>query len=126
MINGKTVLLGLMVFLGLVSAPFWTGVVFSEKGPRPTLEMPVGETACVEDTEYMRHWHMDLLNRWRDEVVRKGKRMYVAKDGAKHEMSLTHSCLGCHKSRAGFCDKCHHYVGVDPYCWDCHLEKKGE
>ena len=26
--------------------------------------------------------------------------------------------------KADFCDKCHTYASVKPYCWDCHTEPK--
>lgn len=122
--TGK-ILLGLAIFLGLVSFPIWFTGLSGELGARPTLELPKGETKCVESTEYMRHWHMDLLNTWRDEVVREGKRIYVAEDGTRYEMSLTRTCLDCHTSKEKFCDRCHNYVGEDPYCWDCHVDRAG-
>ena len=118
--TGK-ILLGLAIFLVAVTFPIWFTGLSGELGARPTLELPKGETKCVENTEYMRHWHMDLLDEWRDQVVREGKRLYVAEDGTRHEMSLTLNCLGCHTKKDQFCDKCHNYVGVDPYCWDCHV-----
>jgi len=67
---------------------------------------------------------MDLLNQWRDDVVRKGERYYQAFDGTTHEMSLTRNCLGCHVNKDKFCDRCHDYLGVTPYCWDCHVNPK--
>jgi hypothetical protein len=33
--------------------------------------------------------------------------------------------MKCHEERAQFCDKCHTYMGENPFCWDCHLDKKG-
>jgi hypothetical protein len=39
-------------------------------------------------------------------------------------MSLTRTCLDCHSNKAEFCDRCHTYMAVDPYCWDCHVEPK--
>jgi hypothetical protein len=35
------------------------------------------------------------------------------------------TCLGCHKNKSEFCDRCHSYSGVDPYCMDCHVLPKG-
>ena len=37
-------------------------------------------------------------------------------------MSLTNTCLGCHSNKAQFCDQCHNYLEVTPYCWDCHVD----
>ena len=31
-------------------------------------------------------------------------------------------CLDCHKNKSNFCDKCHDYMGVKPYCWECHAD----
>jgi len=116
---------GVLIFLALVTFPIWFTGLSGRLGAKPNLELPKGETKCIEATEYMRHWHMDLLNRWRDEVVREGKRIYVAEDGTRYEMSLTRTCLGCHTSKEKFCDRCHNYMGVEPYCWDCHVGKAG-
>ncbi len=124
--SGKVIGGLLALFLIFVSFPFWFTWLFGESGERPELTLPEGEARCVEDTEYMRHWHMDLLNQWRDEVVREGKRIYVASDGGKHEMSLSLTCMRCHDDKAKFCDRCHDYVGVSPYCFDCHVAPEGK
>ncbi len=68
--------------------------------------------------------HMDLLNEWRDTVVRKGERRYVSASGRAFDMSLTRTCMSCHTSKKEFCDSCHNYLAVVPYCWDCHVEPK--
>ena len=68
----------------------------------------------------MKHEHMQLLIDWKDSVVRYGIRTYVASDGKEHVISLTNTCMECHSNKAEFCDQCHDYVGVQPYCWDCH------
>jgi hypothetical protein len=70
----------------------------------------------------MRADHMTLLNEWRDLVVRENQRTYTATDGTEYEMSLTKTCLDCHSNKEEFCDKCHTYADVSPYCWDCHVE----
>lgn len=127
MYDAGKVILGLVVFLAMVTFPIWYTVATGNYGYKPELEMPEGEIRCVESKEYMTSWHMDLLNQWRDEVVRKGKRFYVSKShGEKYEMSLTKNCLQCHNNKAQFCDKCHNYLGVEPYCWDCHIEPEGD
>ncbi len=123
--DGGKILIGLLVFLAFVTFPVWYNAVGGKPEHRPQLEKAVGATACVEGTAYMRTSHMDLLNDWRDEVVRTGTRVYVAADGARHEMSLSKNCLSCHASKSRFCDQCHDHMGVKPYCWDCHLVPKG-
>jgi hypothetical protein len=35
--------------------------------------------------------------------------------------------MDCHSDKTKFCDQCHNYLSVNPYCWDCHIapeEKK--
>jgi hypothetical protein len=39
-------------------------------------------------------------------------------------MSLQNSCMKCHSNKKEFCDKCHNYVAVKPYCWSCHIAPK--
>jgi hypothetical protein len=120
--TGK-IIAGLVVFLVLVTFPFWFGMTAGDSSYVPEPELPAGEESCVESREYMRSFHMDLLNQWRDAVVRDGERVYVsALDGKKFEMSISATCIKCHVSKVNFCDQCHDYVGVDPYCWDCHVE----
>ncbi len=116
---------GLVVFLALVAFPFWYAFGVGGDVSAPDLEMPTDATQCIEDTEYMTANHMDLLNQWRDEVVREGKREYTSASGEKFTMSLTGTCLKCHTDRDTFCTRCHDYANVEPSCWDCHVETKG-
>ncbi len=115
-----TIIIGLAVFLAAVAFPVWYGFIAGDKGAPPDIEKPAGETHCVADNMTARH--MDLLNKWRDAVVRDGERFHTYK-GQKYEMSLTRTCLKCHV-REQSCDRCHNYVDVNPYCWDCHLGGK--
>ena len=119
--TGK-ILAGLLIFLALVTFPVWYNAVSgkSDYVPDPKIHTP-GER-CVAPTEYMKAFHMDLLNTWRDDVVRDGDRKYVSPDGREFDKSLSRTCMDCHKSRKEFCTECHDYAGVDPYCWDCHVE----
>jgi hypothetical protein len=110
---------GLIIFLGLISFPLWYNTGSGKADYVPELAKAEG-TQCVESTEYMKTEHMVLLNDWRDRVARDGER-YITIDGVKWEMSLSNTCMKCHADKAGFCDKCHDYLGVTPYCWDCHL-----
>lgn len=78
---------------------------------------------CVEDTQFMRRNHMELLLKKRNETMRKGIR------------TPTHSlkeCIKCHAQQlpdgsyrpvtdeGQFCRECHNYAGVHPDCFDCH------
>ena len=117
------ILAGLVVFVVLATSPFWLNALAGPESDPPELVLPVSEENCVEDVATMRESHMDLLDQWRDTVVRTGERTYVSKaTGEQFEMSLTNTCLGCHSKREEFCNRCHDYVAVSPYCWDCHVE----
>jgi hypothetical protein len=113
---------GLLVFGAVVTGPVWYGI--GRKGGPPDLEKPAGEKRCIEPTSFMRARHMELLDRWRDAVVRRDEHVYVASDGQRHEMSLTRTCLRCHQDTDKFCIRCHQYAGVEAFCWDCHLKKR--
>ncbi len=121
MYDAGKIITGLVIFVVLVTFPFWFSIVAGKSGYVPEPELPANQDSCVESREYMRSYHMDLLNQWRDAVVRQGNRIYVSSTGEKFEMSLSGTCMGCHVSKASFCDQCHNYVGVSPYCWDCHV-----
>ncbi len=125
MYDASKIVAGLVVFLILVTSPLWYNAASGSSVAAPQLKLPTDSTQCVEATEFMRASHMDLLNQWRDDVVRTGQRDYVSSlNGKTYDMSLTRTCLDCHRDKAGFCDACHTYLAVDPYCWDCHVERK--
>lgn len=126
MYDAGKIIIGLAVFIALASYPLWYDAA---RGDIPTSVDPkiiTAEKECVAPTEYMKANHMDLLNQWRDNVVRKNIRVYTAESGRKFEMSLSHTCMDCHSNKSEFCDVCHNYAGVDPYCWDCHVEPEEE
>lgn len=123
MFDAGRILLGLGVFAGLVTAPVWYRAA-GGKGQPPELQRPRDARECVEPTAFMRARHMELLDSWRDAVVRRNQRVYVAGNGRHHDMSLTGSCLGCHAEPDKFCDRCHQYAGVQVFCWDCHQQRK--
>ena len=128
----KWIILGLVIFLGLFSFPFWYNFLFKadKAAPAPTLvltEKAKAAKQCVMPTEYMKAEHMHLLDLWRLTVVRDAKREFVNTEGKVYNMSLSNTCLDCHSNKAEFCDRCHNYASVSPYCWDCHLDNpKGE
>ena len=121
--SGK-ILVGIIIFIGLFTSPIWYDLASGESSNKPNIILPTNEDMkeCVASTEYMRASHMDLLNEWRDEVVREGNRIYTSPNGKEFEMSLTKTCTNCHYNKTEFCDQCHDYLGVTPYCWDCHVE----
>lgn len=112
--------IGLVLFLGLATLPFWINA--GERTAMPTAVLKPGLTACVEDAAYMRANHMKLLNDWRDSVVRDNDRVYINSKGQHFEKSLTKTCLDCHSNTEQFCGACHQAMAVQPYCWSCHLK----
>lgn len=112
---------GLIIFIAIITFPFWFNL--GRAAPVPKLAKAKGEM-CVLPVEEMKTEHMKLLDVWRDTVVREGNRIYVNSSGEEFEMSLTNTCLDCHSEKAEFCDKCHNYASVAPYCWDCHIDPK--
>jgi hypothetical protein len=122
MYDGGKIISGLVIFVILVLSPFWYNALAGNPGYKPNPELPKTEKACVESKAFMKAEHMTLLDDWRDSVVRDKNRVYIAKDGKKHNMSLSNNCMNCHSDKEKFCDQCHNYLGVSPYCWDCHIE----
>ena len=152
MYDGGKIIAGLLIFLLLFLSPFYL-FGWGAKAPKPELTDKAKEAKeCVESTEYMRAWHMQLLDDWRHTVVRDGERYYrpskkardirldqqlldqwrhFVSDGTRgfksktdkvYYKSLQVTCLDCHANKSKFCDECHNYMGVTPYCWDCHIE----
>ena len=119
------IIVGLLIFIVVVTAPIWYDLASGVDREPPEIVLPAGETQCVADAAYMRTEHMQLLMDWREEVVRQDDREFVTADGRHFEKSLTGTCLGCHDNKAEFCDRCHDYLSVKPYCWDCHVVPKG-
>lgn len=130
--NGWKVILGLIVFSLIFLSPILLNLSSAKSKQKPVLVYPSDTKQCVENKEYMTAFHMDLLNKWRDEVVRQNKRYLIKNgktytyNGEKLEMSLTLACIKCHVKKEQFCDQCHNYLDVKPYCWDCHIQPKGE
>jgi hypothetical protein len=117
------IIVGLAVALVALGFPFWYGLVPGHGAVSADLELPKGDgVRCVESKEYMRAHHMELLDHWRQSVVRDGdKSAYVSiAYGTKCEKSLTNTCIGCHTNQETFCDRCHVQANVRPACWDCH------
>ncbi len=114
--NAKVVLPILILFVVVLTYPFWQGG--TEQRPEP--QKPAKAAQCVEDAAWMRANHMQLLDRWRHEVVRKQERSYTSTRGQVFEKSLVNTCLDCHQ-KSDFCDKCHAYASVKLVCFNCHL-----
>ncbi len=132
--DGGKIFIGLVIFAAIATLPFTYHIVMGQgtKAPDPKTDTPEivkyqqehnGKKSCVEPREFMRAEHMVLINNWRDSVVRDYNRLYTSR--ATHEqfnMSLQNGCMSCHASKKKFCDECHNYMSVKPYCWDCHIQ----
>ena len=124
----KFIIAGLIIFFAAALTPFWFN--FGKAAPAPEPELSKRAEAakyCVLSKAEMKSGHMQILDVWRDTVVREGKRVYTSSSGRVYNMSLSsgeESCLGCHSNKAEFCDMCHNYASVEPYCWDCHIDPK--
>ncbi len=123
--NKNIIIAGLIIFFVIITFPFWYNMGKAAPLPEPKLtDKAKAAKECVRPKEFMRAEHMQLLDVWRDTVVRDAKRIYVNSEGKEFEMSLSNTCLDCHSEKAEFCDKCHNYASVTPYCWDCHIDPK--
>lgn len=124
MSNSLKIIIGILVLIVLVSIAFWYNTDQQTQNPEISLDTPeiraLEVKECIEDTEYMRTKHMQLLKEWRTSVVRDGDRIYVATDGQEYEKCIQQTCLHCHSNREQFCDACHEFSGIEPNCWDCH------
>ena len=115
------IIAGLVIFLAIVTSPMWYHAASGANANPPELKIAASSQQCLAPTEYMRAFHMDMLDDWRDEAVRTSDTTYVGLDGKPYDKNLAGTCLGaCHSNKDEFCDSCHEYVGAEPYCWDCH------
>jgi len=132
MYNSGKIIAGLIVFVALFTFPFYYNLGKANARPEPKTDTPAiqeyaakyGKKECVESKEFMRGEHMQLLNQWRDSVVRDGNRIYVNSAGRSFTISLQNTCMNCHSNKKDFCDQCHNYMAVKPYCWSCHIQPK--
>jgi hypothetical protein len=93
----------------------------STRVPLPSFETPAGDR-CVEDTQFMRRNHMEVLKHHRDRTVHEGIRT------TQHSLA---NCVTCHASpktgrvtgTGGFCSSCHSYAAVKLDCFECHADR---
>ncbi len=127
MYNTGKIIIGLVIFVGLIGYPIWSSI--GTPSPQPELVLTAKAKAakeCIESTEFMKASHMKVVDEWRNKVVREKDRIYTASNGKEYVMSLTNTCLDCHSNKDTFCDRCHNWASVRPYCWDCHNVPKGK
>jgi hypothetical protein len=123
MYDGGKIVAGLIIGIGLFLFPLFYNGLKAAKPPDPELTPKAKEAkVCVEDKAYMQTKHMRILDDWRHDAVRRGDRLYKSSNGNIYEKSLQNTCMECHSNKSKFCDQCHNYMGVVPYCWECHIE----
>jgi hypothetical protein len=119
MYNKGTIIPGLIIFVLFVTFPLWFNAFSTAASTVPKPELPLG--SCIAPAAEMRASHMVILNEWRDDVLRNGDRVTVTVNGKQYRKGLQMACMQCHSNKEKFCDSCHEYASVKPYCWDCHL-----
>ena len=112
----------LLLLLPLLATPVTAGV------PKPDIPDAIKGEQCVEETDFMRKNHMELLLHQRDETMYKGIRT------KKHSLK---ECFTCHvvnnkdnkpvtvSNPKHFCRECHDYAAVQIDCFQCHTSVPG-
>ena len=116
-----------LALLFITGALLLTLVSASVLADAPKPDIPKGKgDQCVEETEFMRKNHMELLLHQRDETMYKGIRT------KKHSLK---ECIECHAvyddngqavthlNEKHFCVQCHEYTSVSIDCFDCHASR---
>ena len=128
--NSRYIIIGLVLFIAVVTFPFIGGIDRASSAPELSLDTPVinalEKKECIESTDFMRSRHMELLSDWKDAVSRDGLRVYTSSTGQTYNISLQNTCLNCHSNKQEFCDRCHEYAGQEPVCWNCHFAPGGD
>jgi predicted CXXCH cytochrome family protein len=113
----------LVVLLGLGDVLGGSGDEGTSRGvPMPDIPRGQGDS-CIDDTEFMRRYHMAVLQYEHDGTPLKTIR------GKTYSLE---ECIGCHTatgpdgrpmtadSPEHFCRSCHDYAAVKIDCFDCH------
>jgi hypothetical protein len=119
----------IIVFLIVFAFPLWYNLGKAAPAPDPKINTPVIDQMkvkqCIEPKAAMITSHMKILDEWRYDVVRGDyNRTFTAANGQVFEKSLQNGCMKCHSNKTQFCDQCHNYMEVKPFCWDCHIAPK--
>ena len=116
----KSAALGMLVALSPLASAGGDG----SGVPQPVIQKGKGDK-CVEDTQFMRREHMEVLEHHRDETMREGIRT------KQHSLK---NCIECHATpdesgqrtvlgKDHFCQSCHNYAAVQIDCFQCHSSK---
>lgn len=117
-----------ILLVALLGAGALSSVVYADQAASPLLPViPMGKgDSCVEDIDFMRRNHMELLKHQRDETTLRGVR--------SEQYSLK-QCLDCHAvygpdavavtaaDSGHFCRSCHDYAAVSIDCFQCHASR---
>src|SRR5512139_3473417 len=106
MYDGKKIIPGLLIFLGVITYPIWHNTVSGKASYVPKPEIPADKKECVEPKAFIRINHKTLLEDWKTSVVRNGTTAYLASNKKKYNMSLTRTCMNCHRDKTKFCNQC--------------------
>jgi predicted CXXCH cytochrome family protein len=116
---------GVIVIGAVVLAGILGLTVAQSDVPYPDIPRGQGEF-CVEDTEFMRRNHMNVLLHQRDETMINGIR------SKQHSLK---ECISCHAVKGSdaipvtvenpkhFCRSCHDYAAVKIDCFQCHASR---
>ncbi len=72
MYDAGKIITGLVIFVAVVTFPIWGSLGGSAEGPKPEVKE---SGRCIESATYMRANHMQMLNEWRNSVVRDNERV---------------------------------------------------
>src|SRR5512143_4142814 len=104
----------ILVFAAIAAFPVYYNIGRVNAKPEPKVDTPAiqewekqyGKKECVESKEFMRTEHMQLINLWRDSVVRDMNRQYISTSNhKKFNMSLQNGCMQCHSNKKKFSDE---------------------
>ena len=105
MVDAGKVVGALAIALLVGAVPVWMA---SARGVKfEALAKASGGDRCVAPLGQIRKSHPALLASWRERVVSLGDSVHHMDDGRDVRISLTGTCIGCHRKASEFCDKCH-------------------
>jgi hypothetical protein len=132
MYDSDKIIPGLLIFVLLITFPFWynnlIGNVSAGPTKDPNLSPDMLEYANFSNNQKhppaaeMRAKHMELLQSFH--TAADPAKMAAAQKGEKKVSTM--GCLNCHTGAdkpLQFCDSCHAYAAVTiPNCWTCHTK----
>jgi len=74
MYDGKKIIPGLILFVGIMTYPLWHNTVSGKTGYIPKPKAPADQKECIEPKSFIRVNHKALLEDWRTSVVSNGTR----------------------------------------------------